>query len=111
MRELLFSVTLKDCDVHEFTTSGAGGQRRDKKKTGIRIVHRASGATGSSSDQRSQWQNKKLAFRRMTQDTKFKAWVRLQAGEDARTVAAVERDLWPDRIKVEVKKDGEWIVK
>jgi protein subunit release factor A len=110
MRELVFSVTLKDCEVHEFTTSGAGGQRRDKKKTGIRIVHPPSGAVGQSSDQRSQWQNKKTAFKRMAESKEFKLWVRLRSGESARVAAAVERELWPDRIKVEVKQDGEWVI-
>ena len=33
----------------------------------------------------------------------------MRAGLDAKLVADVERELWPDRIKVEVKKDGEWV--
>jgi hypothetical protein len=39
-KQLLFSVTIKDCDVQTFTVQGGGGQRRDKKQTGVRIIHR-----------------------------------------------------------------------
>jgi protein subunit release factor B len=39
-KELLFSVTMNDCDMQTFTVSGAGGQHRDKAKTGVRITHR-----------------------------------------------------------------------
>jgi len=38
-KHLLFSVTIKDCKVETFSVSGAGGQRRDKKQTGVRITH------------------------------------------------------------------------
>ncbi len=39
-KKLLFSVTMSDCDMTTFTVSGAGGQRRDKCQTGVRITHR-----------------------------------------------------------------------
>jgi protein subunit release factor B len=108
MRELVLSVTLADCEVHEFSVGGAGGQRRDKKKTGIRIIHPPSGAKGQATEQRSQHQNKKLAWRRMCESPEFKAWIRLRTGEDARAVAAVEQEMWPENIKVEYRKDGQW---
>lgn len=108
MRELLFSVTLADCEVQEFSVGGAGGQRRDKKKTGIRIVHPPSGAIGQATETRSQHQNKKMAWRRMCESPEFKAWVRMQSGESARIAAAVDREMWPDKIKVEYREDGEW---
>lgn len=76
----------------------------------MRVTHPASGAIGKATDERSQLQNKKLAFRRMAETDEFKNWVRVQAGEDARLLAAVERELWPDRLKVEVKDSGgNWV--
>lgn len=73
MKELLLSVTLKDCDVQTKRGSGAGGQNRNKRDTAVRIVHRASGAVGESQEQRSQLQNKQAAFRRMAQTPVFQA--------------------------------------
>jgi protein subunit release factor B len=108
MRELAFSVTLADCDVQTFRSGGKGGQNQNKRDTGVRIIHRASGARGEARDERSQLQNKRLAFRRMAESDTFKAWVRMRSGETARTIAAVERETWPDRIKEEVFEDGEW---
>lgn len=108
-RELLFSVTLDDCDVQTFRSGGKGGQNVNKRDTGVRIVHRASGAVGKSTDERSQLQNKKMAFKRMTQTKEFKTWVRLRSGDSAREAAAVEREMWPDRLKVETRESGKWV--
>jgi protein subunit release factor B len=72
-RQLLLSVTLKDCDVQTKRGSGKGGQNRNKRDTAVRIVHRASGAVGESQEQRSQLQNKRAAFLRMAQTPAFQA--------------------------------------
>lgn len=71
-RELLFSVTLKDCDVQTFRAGGKGGQNQNKRDTGVRIIHRASGARGEARDERSQLQNKRLAFKRMAEHPLFR---------------------------------------
>jgi protein subunit release factor B len=108
-RQLAFSVTLADCTVQTFRAGGKGGQNQNKRETGVRIIHPPSGARGESRDERSQLQNKKLAWRRMSESKAFQAWCRKQVGEDARTIAAVERELWPDRTLVEVKdENGAW---
>lgn len=109
MRELMFSVTLKDCEVQTFRGSGAGGQNRNKRDTGVRIIHRDSGARGESCEERSQLQNKKTAFRRMAESDIFKAWVKERSGESARVIAAVDQAMWDVNIKTEVKKNGKWV--
>jgi protein subunit release factor B len=72
-RTLVLSVTLKDCDVQTFRAGGNGGQNQNKRDTGVRIIHRASGARGEARDERSQLQNKRLAFKRMTDHPLFRA--------------------------------------
>lgn len=49
---------------------GPGGQRRDKKKTGVRILHLPSGIVVQVDDQRLQSQNKKIAFQILAQKLK-----------------------------------------
>lgn len=71
-RTLLFSVTLKDCEVQTFRSGGKGGQNQNKRDTGVRIIHRASGARGEARDERSQLQNKRLAFKRMADHPLFR---------------------------------------
>lgn len=110
-RELIFSVTPKDCELQTFRAGGSGGQNQNKRDTGVRWIHRASGARGESREERSQLQNKKTAWRRMCETDEFKTWVRLQAGGEALLAAQVDRELWPDRIKTEVKVDGKWVEK
>lgn len=113
MREKLFSVTLADCDVQEFSVNRGGGQRRDKKSTGIRIVHPASGARGECQEQRSQLQNKKTAFKRMVETVAFKIWVAQMTGKmktDTEIEAEVDKSLSiSDNVKTEVKIDGKWV--
>lgn len=60
-KQKILSVTMADCDLQTFSAGGPGGQRQNHVQTGVRIIHRASGARGESREERSQWQNKKLA--------------------------------------------------
>lgn len=112
-KELLFSVTLDDCRVDTFRSGGKGGQNQNKRDTGVRIVHNPSGAVGESREERSQLQNKKTAFRRMTQTPAFKFWIvterrRLEKGKTLEQEVAE----WttPDKVRVEVKdENGRWV--
>lgn len=107
--ERILSVTLADCDVEHFRSGGKGGQNQNKRDTGTRIRHRASGAVGEARDERSQLQNKKAAFRRMAESPKFQAWLKLQLGQNMLDKVAVERAMWPVNIKTEVHDhDGNW---
>jgi peptide chain release factor 1 len=110
-KEILFSVTLDDCDVQTFTVSGAGGQHRDRAQTGVRIVHRKSGATGVGTDTRYQIQNKKKAFGRMVKDPRFQFWLREKRREMETGKTAEERvaeQMEPSFLLVEGKVDGKW---
>jgi len=112
-RQLMFSVTLADCNVQTFRCSGNGGQNVNKRDTGVRIVHRASGAMGQSCDERSQLQNKKLAFKRMAESVMFTSWVARQSDTNKRIEAkaaawAHEQVEDPDVLKVEVYQGGKW---
>lgn len=108
-RELMFSVTLKDCEVQTFRSGGKGGQNQNTRDTGVRIIHKASGARGEARDERSQLQNRKLAFRRMAESKLFRAWVAKQsfeykqiearAAQWAQAQAQVDN---PELLKVEV---------
>ena len=79
MRELLFRVTMKDCDRQTFRAGGKGGQNQNKRDTGVRIIHRASGAVGESREHRTQGQNEKAAFVRMAKSPKFEQWRKMEA--------------------------------
>lgn len=112
-RELLFSVTIKDCVVETFRSGGKGGQNQNKRSTGVRIKHPPSGAVGECRNHRQQIQNKREAFKRMFESKKFKLWHRL---ETARAMGKpsieelVEKAMDPKNIKTEVKDEkGRWI--
>lgn len=113
-KELLFSVTLKDCDVQTFRAGGPGGQNQNKRDTGVRIVHPPSGARGESREERSQLANKKLAFRRMAAHPLFQAWVGRQSHEykkmEQRVQQWVEQQMNdPSTVKLEVRHKGRWV--
>jgi len=114
-RELLFSVTAKDCDWDYVRGSGNGGQKRNKTSSAVRCRHRDSGSVGYSEDTRSQHQNKILAFKRMISTKEFKTWHRLEVarktGELIEIQDKIERDLKNSKITiVEVKDEqGRWI--
>lgn len=71
MREKILSVTIADCDVQTFRCGGKGGQNVNKRETGVRITHPPSGASVRCCDERSQHQNKRLAWKRLVTSSKF----------------------------------------
>jgi hypothetical protein len=108
-REKLFSVTLDDCDLSTFSAGGPGGQHQNTSNTAVRIKHRESGAVGESREHRSQLQNKKAAFRRMTEHPKFKIWMNRKIWLDGKTPEQkVREDMQPWNLRVEEYKDNEW---
>ncbi len=101
-REKLFSVTMKDCDLDTFRSGGSGGQNVNKRDTGVRITHRASGAIGKSTEERSQLQNKQTAFTRMTKTVQFQSWLGKQlAGAGPTPEEKVEQDMRPENLLIE----------
>ena len=110
-REKLFSVTLADCDVQHFRSGGKGGQNQNKRDTGTRIIHRASGAVGESREERSQLQNKKAAFRRMTETGKFKVWLNREVLMHGRNPGQEVRDsMRRENLRIEGKCENDaWV--
>lgn len=63
-----------ECDIRYETlrASGPGGQHVNKTESAVRAVHIPTGMSVLASDQRSQWQNKKLATERLLM--KLSSW-------------------------------------
>lgn len=111
-REFLFSVGPEDFHVTAFSVGGAGGSGKDTANTGVRIVHRDSGAVGEGREHRSQRQNKVAALRRLAATKEFKAWVKREAArlQGKPTIEQqVERWMDPANLLVEVRNgEGRW---
>lgn len=108
-KELLFSVDISDCEVQTFRSGGKGGQNQNKRDTGVRVIHHPSGARGESREERSQLQNKKLAFRRMVDTAEFKYWVHLQTGKYKSDAEYLEETLKPENMKLETRSNNKWV--
>jgi len=110
-RELAFSVVRKDLTIDTFSAGGPGGQHQNTSNTGVRITHKASGATGVARDSRSQHQNMKAALRRMTQHSKFKVWTnRMLLGNPLPPEEQVERDMHPSNLLIMGYENGRPVV-
>lgn len=66
-RETIFSATKKDFCVEYFNGKGKGGQHRNKKACCARITYIPTGLQVECTEFRSREQNKKTAFRRLSQ--------------------------------------------
>ncbi len=73
-KKLLFSLTKKDFEVQTFCTGGKGGQHRNAKQNGVRIIHVASGARSEHRDGRDQGKNKAESFKKLVETKLFMKW-------------------------------------
>jgi protein subunit release factor B len=113
MKKLLFSITKKDFEFQYFRSGGSGGQNQNKVNSGVRIIHKDSGAVGEARDSRDQHQNKKAAFLRLVNSDKFKAWHKIETmkrlGKLAIAEENVKKMMLPNHLKIEVvNDDGKW---
>lgn len=111
-KELLFSVTKKDLKVDTFRAGGKGGQNQNKRNSGVRIRHPESGAVGESREERSQHQNRKIAFKRLVESSIFKLWINRKAKEaiDKKTLEQrVQEMMNENNLKIEVNENGKWV--
>ena len=112
MANPIVTVTIRDCRVDTFRGSGAGGQKRNKTSSGVRVTHEPSGACGESEATRSQASNKRDAFRKMAESDRFQRWARIETMRRTGELAAIENEV--DRqilqeTKVEVHVEGKWV--
>lgn len=111
-RELAFSITPNDCELQTFRSGGSGGQNQNKRDTGVRWIHHPSGARGESREERSQLQNKKLAWERMAKHPLFTYWISVQLKNkksQEELLKEIEEELADSKnLKIEIKKDKKW---
>lgn len=112
MKEKLFSVTIKDCVVQPFRSTGKGGQHRNKVSTAIRVIHEPSGARAETSDSRSQIDNKRSAFLKMAKTEAFQRWARIEAakcmGQES-IEERVDKMMQPRNLLVETYTEQGWV--
>jgi peptide chain release factor 2 len=110
---LLFSITAKDFEVQTFCTGGNGGQHRNAKQNGVRIIHPASGARAEHRDGRDQAKNREAAFRKLVETKEFKAWHRLEVakrlGYVDKAKEQVELAMKKENLLVEIQENGVWV--
>jgi len=111
-KELLFTVTAKDCEWSYTRGTGKGGQKKNKTSSAVHCMHRPSGAHGYSEASRSQLDNKQTAFRKMAETKEFKHWQKMEAARRLGTLKNVEEEVERQmrNVKVEVKdENGRWV--
>lgn len=112
-KELLFSIKEKDFEIQTFCSGGKGGQNQNKRFTGVRIIHKESGAVGECREEREQSQNKKRALEKLVKTFKFKFWLNNKMYEiNNKQTIEKEVDKMMDEkfLKIEVKdENNKWV--
>jgi protein subunit release factor B len=107
VREKVLSVTIRDCDVEHFRCGGPGGQNQNKRDTGTRIRHRASGAVGESREHRTQLANTSAAWKRMAASSTFRVWIGRQLLTESPAETA-DKLMAPENLTIEIRESGKW---
>lgn len=112
-RELLFSITKKDFDIHYFSGTGAGGQHRNRHMNSVRLHHRDSGARSTGQSSKSRQSNLTEAFKSIREKVKFKLWYNqkvLEAMGKKTIEQEVRESVQPKNLKIEGHDDqGRWV--
>jgi protein subunit release factor A len=111
-KELLFSLTKDDFIVQTFHAGGPGGQNQNKVASGVRIIHKESGASAESRESRSQLENKRIALKKLSTNPKFKIWLNNKVWEiiNQKSIeGTVDEMMQPDNLKVEILVDNKWV--
>lgn len=110
-REKIFSLTREDFEWDYFRAGGKGGQAQNKTSSGVRVRHRPSGAVAECREERDQLANRRRAFKRITEDPKFRLWLRITAAKIngiATPEEVVETQMAEKNLKIEVRNKGKW---
>ena len=91
MKQKLFSVTKEDFEWQFFRAGGKGGQKQNKRDSACRCIHPPSGAVGECREERSQHQNRQIAFRRCVESSAFQGWIKMQTAAMSKGFADAER--------------------
>lgn len=112
-RKKVFTVGRHECRWDYFRSGGKGGQNQNTRDTGVRCVHEPSGATGESREANKQWQNRKIAFKRMAETEEFKRWAVREASKDllsdAVIMKAVDEAMKDENLLIEVRVNNKWV--
>lgn len=114
---LKLTLTKDDFQWEFFTAGGHGGQKQNKTSSACRCSHKPSGSTGISRDERSQPQNKRLAFERCTGTEQFKRWAQNELAKQEQRLLdrpsveqQVNAEMMPGNLRVEIQDSaGNWI--
>lgn len=113
MKRLLFSITRKDFERQTFSVGGHGGGGKDTSNSGVRLIHRPSGAVGEGRSQRRNFQNEREAFLHLIETKEWKTWFRAECARRAKQVyveSPEEIRARVDRMVDERLKDGSvWV--
>jgi len=106
-------VSPKDLEISFCVGSGKGGQAKQRTNSCAVIKHTESGSIGRCSESRSQEENKRAAFLRMTKTPKFKFWLARKLYEINNSEAmeeTIDKEVVDKNLKYEIKdENGRWV--
>lgn len=104
-KDLLYRLTKKNFEIQTFRSGGKGGQHQNKTNSGVRIIHKESGAVGESRESRHQHINKKLAFERMYKSKEFQQWHKKKVGYALQGIENMKKEI-EEKVKNMMKEEN-----
>jgi len=91
--------------MQTFTVGGNGGGGKDTSNSGVRLIHKDSGAVGEGREHRTNTQNKKSAFLKLVESPKFKAWHKLETAKRLNKPVVESKEEVQKRVDKQLEED------
>lgn len=98
----------RDCTVEFLRVGGPGGQHRNRRETGVRLLHRPTGVVVQATERRSQQQNLAAAYARLADRLARRQARRKRRKPTAPSAAVKQRRLDDKRQRADRKAQRRW---
>lgn len=97
-------MTKDDFEMTTFSVGGHGGGGKDTSNSGVRLTHKASGASAEGREARTNTLNRRSAFKKLVENQRFKNWLKMETAKQLGRPQLETKEEIAARVEKEIKE-------